>query len=134
MHRQFNPHRQSLRVGVKRSRDDMEVDEKSLEELFAGMTTNDEMRDVFINLFSDLIDGELPVSVRKAAEVERILETILKIDEILQRALMDYDFCKEFSKDFTGKDCENERLVMEEARARNKATRRILQKELNQAI
>lgn len=110
----------------------MEVDDPTIEELFSGLTIDDELRNVFIKLFTELIDGELPSTISK--EVERILEAIVIADQELQQAQQEYDFCQEFAKDFSGKDCEKERLVLEQARARNKAARTKLQAKLNQSL
>ena len=70
-----------------------------IDELFSGLSINDTIREKYIKLFYKLVDGRLPKKIRKPAELQHILETILKTEEQFLKMVQEYNFKKQFYKD-----------------------------------
>ena len=71
-----------------------------IDELFSGLSINDTIREKYIKLFYELVDGgEIPQKIKNPRKIEQILETILKTEEQFLKMVQEYNFKKQFYKD-----------------------------------
>ncbi len=107
----------------------------SLSELFEALEAIEEDDSATLRvLFTELVEGELPLKVRDVGRVITILRRVREVDQRYKDAVFAFNLCIEFQKDFPGASCNEQLQALESARAVYSSDIKKLTKDLNDML